>query len=170
MLERMLPTSLARSASIRPGVCSRRRLLRITTIPHTTALLKRTGGPGNKWGWAGQLALSIKNIPTGPGDTINISGVYTNGASRYNFQELATAAGANMIYTGVTGVGYGFAPDSVFGPGGQLQLVSTWGMRGAFNHNWNAYWASSVFGAYASVRYNGTAKGLMCGVGGTVSC
>ena len=39
-------------------------------------------------------------------------------------------------------------------------------MRGAFNHNWNPYWSSSVFGAYAAVQYNGTAKGLMCGVGG----
>ena len=35
-----------------------------------------------------QLALSIKNIPTGPGDTINIQGVYTNGASRYNINSL----------------------------------------------------------------------------------
>ncbi|MEH6950411.1 porin [Nitrobacter sp. NHB1] len=126
-------------------------------------------GPGDKWGWAGQLGLQIKNIPTGPGDTINVSGVYTNGATRYNFQELAGTAGANTIYTGVTGVGFGFAPDAVFDTGGQLQLVSTWGVRGAFNHNWNAYWSSSVFGAYASVRYTGAAKTAMCGLGGTVS-
>jgi hypothetical protein len=123
-----------------------------------------TGGPGDKWGWAGQLALQIKNIPTGPGDTINIQGVYTNGATRYNIQDLGPAAGANTIYTGVTGVGYGFAPDAVYGPGGSLQLVSTWGMRGAFNHNWNPYWATSVFGAYASVRYTGAAKNVMCNV------
>jgi hypothetical protein len=129
-----------------------------------------TGGPGDKWGWAGQLALSIKNIPTGPGDTINIQGVYTNGATRYNIQELGTPAGANAIYTGISGIGFGFAPDAVFrGPNGQLELVSTWGMRGAFNHNWNPYWSSSIFGAYASVRYNGAAKGLMCGAGGTIS-
>jgi hypothetical protein len=56
----------------------------------------------------------------------------------------------------------------VFGPGGQLQLVSTWGMRAAFNHNWNEHWASSVFGAFASVSYTGAAKSLMCRVGGTV--
>ena len=127
-----------------------------------------TGGPGDKWGWAGQLALTIKNIPTGPGDTINVSGVYTNGATRYNFQELAATAGANTIYSGITGIGYGFAPDSVYDAGGSLQLVSTWGMRGAFNHNWNPYWATSVFGAYASVRYTGAAKAALCGVGGTV--
>ncbi len=124
-----------------------------------------SGGPGDKWGWAGQLALSIKNIPTGPGDSINVSGVYTNGATRYNIQELATQAGSNTIFSGVTGVGFGFAPDAVFGPGGQLQLVSTWGMRGAFNHNWDPYWSSSVFGAYATVMYTGAAKDLMCGLG-----
>ena len=59
-----------------------------------------TGHPDDKWGWAGQLALSIKNIPTGPGDTINIQGVYTDGASRYNFQDLAGSAGANTVYGG----------------------------------------------------------------------
>src|SRR5262249_55583560 len=47
------------------------------------------GHPDDKWGWAVQLALSIKNIPTGAGDTINVSGVYTDGATRYNFQNLA---------------------------------------------------------------------------------
>jgi len=127
-----------------------------------------SGGPGGKWGWAGQLALSIKNIPTGPGDTINLQGVYTDGATSYNIQDQASPAAAATIYSSVTGVGYGFAPDSVYGPGGSLQLVSTWGMRGGFNHNWNPYWSSSVFGAYASVRYTGAAKAAMCGVGGTV--
>ena len=48
-----------------------------------------TGHPDDKWGWAVQLALSIKNIPTGAGDTINISAVYTDGATRYNFQNLS---------------------------------------------------------------------------------
>jgi hypothetical protein len=123
-----------------------------------------TGGPGDKWGWAGQLALSIKNIPTGPGDTINIQGVYTNGATRYNIQDLGAAAGVNTIYGGTTSVGYGFAPDAVYGPDGQLQLVSTWGMRGAFTHNWNPYWSSSVFGGYAAVSYTGAAKAGMCGL------
>ncbi|WP_338310701.1 porin, partial [Bradyrhizobium ottawaense] len=51
-----------------------------------------TGHPEDKWGWAVQLALGIKNIPTGAGDVINISGVYTEGASRYNFQELAATS------------------------------------------------------------------------------
>ena len=39
-------------------------------------------------------------------------------------------------------------------------------MRGAFNHNWNPYWSSSVYGAYAGISYNDTSKALICGVGG----
>jgi hypothetical protein len=132
---------------------------------------KAGGGPGDKWGWAGQLALSIKNIPTGAGDSINVQGVYTNGATRYNIQDLASAASSAFIYSG-TSVGWGYAPDSVF-LGGSQELVSTWGMRGAFNHNWNPNWSSSVYGAYAQVSYNGTSKGLICaapGLAGLTSC
>ena len=128
-----------------------------------------TGGPGNKWGWAGQLALSIKNIPTGPGDSINISGVYTDGATRYNIQDLAATQltsiatfGSSNLPGTLGSVGLGVAPDSVFA-GGSQQLVQTWGMRGAFNHNWNPYWSSSIFGAYAAIHYNSTARNMICG-------
>ena len=83
-----------------------------------------TGHPSDKWGWAGQLALSIKNIPTGPGDTINVQGVYTDGATRYNIQDLAGGAGANTIYGGSNvlvyqSIGLGVAPDTVFIAGGR---------------------------------------------------
>ena len=135
-----------------------------------------TNSPGSKWGWAAQLALSIKNIPTGAGDVINVQGVYTNGATRYNIQDLAGGAGAWTTYgsTGVVGayqsVGIGFAPDAVFlGPAGGLELIKTWGMRGAYTHNWDPYWNTAIYGAYAAVQYSGAAKTLMCGVGGTVS-
>ena len=79
-----------------------------------------SGHPDDVWGFAGQLALSIKNIPTGPGDTINVQGVYTDGATRYNIQDLAGSAGAYTIYgsTSVPGnygsIGFGVAPDTVF--------------------------------------------------------
>ena len=130
-----------------------------------------TGHPADKWGWAGQLAVSIKNIPTGAGDTINLQGVYTDGATRYNIQDLSQA-GAVTIFSGTNNpfayqsVGVGFAPDTVFVAGGSQQLIQTWGMRGAYTHNWNPYWNTSVYGAWAAVQYNGTAKTLLCGVGG----
>jgi Porin subfamily len=142
---------------------------------------EQTGHPDDKWGFAGQLALSIKNIPTGPGDTINIQGVYTDGATRYNIHDSATGYGAATIFgsSNVVGtygsVGIGFAPDTVFGAvNGQFsgqQLVQTWGMRGGYTHNWNPYWNSSIYGAYAAIMYNDTSKSMLCGtngVGGTV--
>jgi hypothetical protein len=131
-----------------------------------------TGHPDDKWGFAVQGALSIKNIPTGPGDTLNVQAVYTDGATRYNIQNLAAGYGANAIYsgTGLAGayqsVGFGTAPDTVFGVGTQQQLIRTWGMRGAFNHNWSPFWSSALYGAYAQVNYNDAGKALVCGVGG----
>jgi len=131
-----------------------------------------TGHPDDKWGWAGQLALSIKNIPTGPGDVINIQGVYTDGATRYNIQDLASSAGANTVYGGTNlpgayqSVAFGSAPDTVFAAGTSQQMIQTWGMRGAFNHNFNPYWSGAIYGAYAAVSYNDTSKALICGVGG----
>jgi hypothetical protein len=50
----------------------------------------------------------------------------------------------------------------VFNVGGQEQLISTWGMRGAFNHNWDPYWSTSIYGAYAYVDYGGNAKAVFC--------
>ena len=39
----------------------------------------------------------------------------------------------------------------------------TYGMRGAFTHNWNAYWNTALYGAYGAVRYNAATKALICG-------
>jgi len=54
------------------------------------------------------------------------------------------------------------------GATGDIKLVDAWGVRGAFNHNWDPYWSSSLWGSYAGVRYGGnandilTAKGQFC--------
>ncbi len=131
-----------------------------------------SGHPDDVWGWAAQLGLSIKNIPTGPGDLINISGVYTDGATRYNIQDLATAYGAVELFGDTSNplayqsLALQAAPDTVFAAGTAQQLIQTWGMRGAYTHNWDAYWNSSIYGAYAAVSYNNTAKTLICSTPG----
>ncbi|MET4072231.1 hypothetical protein ABID58_007060 [Bradyrhizobium sp. S3.2.6] len=126
-----------------------------------------TGHPDNKWGWAGQLALSIKNIPTGAGDSINVQGVYTNGASRYNFQQYASSTYAMYGGTGLAGayqsVGLAGLSDSVFVAGSGQELTTTYGFNGAFNHNWDPRWSTSIYGGWGAVRYNDTAKGYICG-------
>jgi hypothetical protein len=136
-----------------------------------TPTLETSGHPADKWGWAAQLALSIKNIPTGPGDTLNISGVYTDGASRYNFQDLVPTTfvmyGGTHMPGAYQSIGFASVADSVFGGtdstvGTQQQLVQTWGFRGGYTHNWDPYWNTGIYGAYAAVRYNALSKALIC--------
>jgi hypothetical protein len=130
-----------------------------------------TGHPDDKWGWAVQLALSIKNIPTGAGDVINISGVYTDGATRYNFQNLAGSSysmwgGSNVAYGSL---GFASAPDTVYITGSQQETVKTWGFRGAYTHNWDPYWNTAIYGAYAQAQFGTLAKTTLCGAGGVIS-
>ncbi|MCK1402403.1 MULTISPECIES: porin [unclassified Bradyrhizobium] len=127
-----------------------------------------TGHPDDKWGWAVQLALSIKNIPTGAGDVINIQGVYTDGATRYNFQNLAGSSYSMFGSSGVAyqSVGFANAPDTVFVTGSQQETVKTWGFRGAYTHNWDPYWNTAIYGAYAQAQFGSLAKTTICGAGG----
>jgi len=145
---------------------------------YTGPLGELAGHPDDKWGWAGQLALSVLTPFLGAGDVINVQGVYTNGASRYNLQDLSCCGVvANYGTSGLAGVyqsfGVGITTDAIFrgfqtGTTGstQQQLTQTWGMRGGYTHNWNPYWNTSIYGAYAAVTYNGVAKDLICGPGG----
>ena len=71
-------------------------------------------------------------------------------------------------------VGLGVTTDAIWAPlgvgasDGRLKLTKAWGVRGAFNHNWDAFWSTSLFGSYSSVRYDGSvgdtnsAKGIYC--------
>ena len=130
-----------------------------------------TGHPSDKWGFAIQGALQIKNIPTGAGDTINLQAVYTDGASRYNFQSLTNTSYSLYGNTGLAGtyqsLGLAGVSDGVYSgttnaTGTAIELTETWGFRGGFNHNWDPYWSSGLYGAYAQVKYNNTAKGYIC--------
>ncbi|MBI5264289.1 MAG: porin [Bradyrhizobium sp.] len=136
-----------------------------------TTTNETSGHPSDKWGWAGQLGLSIKNIPTGPGDTINLQAAYSNGASRYVFQSLVPISYAMYGSTGLAGayqsVAFAGVSDAVFAgtsaaTGTGLELTSAWGFRGGYTHNWDAKWFSSIFGAYAALSYNTNGKALVC--------
>jgi hypothetical protein len=121
-----------------------------------------SGHPASAWGWAVQGALSLNTPQTGAGDVLNIQGVYTDGATRYNIQDLAAGVGAwegfnnNGVPGTNGGVGFGVAPDTVFNLGGPQKLIQTWGGRGGFTHNWNPYWSTSIYGAYAEVSFGST--------------
>lgn len=124
------------------------------------------GHPGDKWGFAVTGALQLKNLPTGPGDDIKISGTYTEGALRY---VLGQSGATPLNFNSIDGNSIVALPvaDGVFSatPGSAIQLTKAYGLNGAFNHNWNRNWSSSIFGSYSHVDYNGTAAVTLCGTG-----
>ena len=137
------------------------------------------GHPSDAWGGAVMAALSIKNIPTGPGDSINMDATYANGASRYVIGGVSPNAFAMFGSTGIPGVyqslGIGISADGIYGLGTSIAKNTAWGFRGAFNHNWNPQWTTSIFGSYSKETYSGAGKALYCAeflgpVPGTYSC
>ncbi len=141
-----------------------------------------SGHPDDKWGFAVTGALQIKNIPTGPGDDIKLSATYTEGALRYALGMSGATIASASLFGGGNGVVYNniaTAPiaDGVYGgaAGNSIQLTKAWGVNGAFNHNWNQNWSSSVFGGYAKVDYNTVASNFICagsalGANAAVTC
>jgi len=115
------------------------------------------------WGFAVQGALTLKNLPTGPGDTINLSAGYTDGASRYLIG--GVSPDTYQIWDGGTFAARGLSNDAVIvvDAAGNLsyQKTSAWGLRGAFNHNWDPYWATSVYGSYTAVTHTGAVKAAL---------
>ena len=137
-----------------------------TAVGPATGPTETLGHPADKWGFAVGGALEIKNIPTGPGDVLNVQAVYTDGASRYNFQSLM---GQNVAMYGGTGLFGAYqslaiagVSDTVFVTNSSQELVQTWGMRGGFTHNWDPYWASAIYGAYAQLRYGSLGSAAIC--------
>jgi hypothetical protein len=140
-----------------------------------TALSEISGHPDTKWGGSVMAALQIKNLPTGAGDDIKIDASYAKGDTKNVISTAAASpsfamfGGSNRAYQSI---GFGQTSDAVYAPvglalggtgtagiggDGQIKLVESYGVRGAFNHNWDPYWSSSLFGSAAAVRYNGTA-------------
>jgi hypothetical protein len=144
---------------------------------YNTAGVEVSGHPETKWGGSVMAALQIKNIPTGPGDDIKIDASYAKGdtknvistsAASPSFLIFGAAGGGSVGAGSYDSVGFGATTDGVFlpvaaGGDGSIHLTEAYGVRGAFNHNWDPYWSSSLFGSYSAVRYDGAAKGMICG-------
>jgi hypothetical protein len=118
-------------------------------------------------------ALQIKNIPTGPGDDIKFDATWAKGDTKNVISTSATSPTFLML-GGVPGqfgsagsIGFGATSDGVYlpvasGGDGNIHLTTSYGVRGAFNHNWDPYWSSSLFGGMGWVRYDGTAQAEYC--------
>jgi Porin subfamily len=137
-----------------------------------------SGHPETKYGGSVMAALQIKNIPTGPGDDIKFDASWAKGDTKNVIATSATSP--NFLMMGGTmgqfgpnqSIGFGATTDGVFlptanGGDGQIHLTTSYGVRGAFNHNWDPYWSSSLFGGMGWVNYDGTAKAEYCAAYGT---
>jgi len=137
-----------------------------------TGFSEINGHPDSKWGGSVMAALNIKNIPTGPGDDIKVDATWAKGDTK----NVISTSGASPSFAmfGSSGradayqsIGFGATTDGVYLPAfaggdGTIHLTEAYGIRGAFNHNWDANWSSSLFGSYSAVRYDGTAKANIC--------
>jgi hypothetical protein len=156
-------------------------------VPTTESIV--SGHPSDKLGGSVMLALQIKNIPSGPGDDFKIDGSWAKGDTKNVISTSATSPSYVML-GGVPGqfgssgtIGFGPTTDGVFlpvaaGGDGNIHLTTSYGVRGAFNHNWDPYWSTSLWGGAGWVRYDDTAKADICanfgalvpGLGVTYSC
>ncbi len=144
----------------------------------SSGLSEISGHPETKWGGSVMAALNIKNIPTGANDDIKVDVSYAKGDTK-NVIATSSASPSFAMFGGTSApgayqsIGLGVTTDAVWlpataGGSGDLKLTEAYGIRGAFNHNWDPYWSSSLFGGYSAVRYNGTvgdlstAKGAYC--------
>jgi hypothetical protein len=138
-----------------------------------TALSEISGHPETKWGGSVMAALQIKNIPTGPGDDFKIDASWAKGDTKNVISTSSASPNGFAMFSGSNragayqSIGIGAVTDAVYLPAfaggdGSLHLTTAFGVRGAFNHNWDPFWSSSLFGSYASVRYDGTAKANIC--------
>jgi hypothetical protein len=139
-----------------------------------TGFSEINGHPDSKVGGSVMAALQIKNIPTGPGDDIKIDATWAKGDTK-NVISTSAASPSFAMFSGSNradayqSVGFGATTDAVFLPAfaggdGSLHLTTAYGVRGAFNHNWDPYWSSSLFGSYSAVRYDATTQANFCAV------
>jgi len=122
-----------------------------------TAPLVSCGHPSDIFGWAvgaGVLAL----VPWFPGDQFGIGGTYAVGAVGYTTYFF----NPGTVYSGNT-VGFGFGTDGVYVNGSQVELTTSWQVQAGYQHRWTPTLATSIYGGYLAVQYNGTAQGYLCG-------
>jgi Porin subfamily len=138
-----------------------------------TALSQLSGHPDTKYGGSVMAALQIKNIPTGAGDDIKFDATWAKGDTKNVIS--TSASSPNFLMLGGTrgqfganqSIGFGATTDGMYlpvaaGGDGSIHLTTAYGVRGAFNHNWDPYWSSSLFGGMGWVRYDSTAAASYC--------
>ena len=168
------PDIVGKSGSIRPGVCSSSRLRRMrSTVPTTllgagavpTAAFRNQRPPRDQVGRRGDGGVADQEYPDRRRRRHQVRCLLAKGMTKYVIATSGTSPSFAMFggsSSAYQSVGFGATTDGVYLPGaagtGGIALTTAWGIRGAFNHNWDPYWSRSLFGSYSSVRYDGGAN------------
>jgi hypothetical protein len=126
-----------------------------------------TGHPSDEWGFAIQGGIQLKNLPTGPGDKLSFSAIYTDGAPKYAIGGTTGNSFDAFNNSGTSGTAFyqTFAVaallDGVYTTGGSIQKTKVWAVQGGYEHSWSKQWQTGVFGSYVDVDYNDTASAIL---------
>ncbi len=126
-----------------------------------------TGHPSDEWGFAVQGGIQLKNLPTGAGDKLSFTALYSEGAPKYaiggttgnNFDAFNNQGTSSAAFYQTFAVAA--LLDGVYGPGGSIEKTKVWSVQGGFEHNWTPQWQTSVYGAYVNVDYNDAATAII---------
>jgi len=116
------------------------------------------------------------NLPTGPRDTLGVNVVYSDGAVNY-----AAQGNKWQLYNG-NSAGFAWGADGVFDnqtsiatlTGTAIELTRAWSVNSGFEHFWTEQWHTSLYGGFAAINYDSTAKTIinshLPGAGGASIC
>jgi porin-like protein len=125
-----------------------------------TANTTQCGHPDDKLGWAIGAGVAL-NIPGLPGDSISLESNYAQGATGYT----SRANQSWRMWGDGRSIGLGWASDSIFRNGTDLELTRSWGLVAAAEHRWNPQWRTSVYGGYERIDYSARAEDMICSRG-----
>jgi hypothetical protein len=131
--------------------------------------LTTNGHPGDKVGFAVTGGFTLNDVFGWKGDQFGMQAAYAQGAAGY-----VTRVGTPiLVFDGGNNVGMNWMTDGVFDNGNGIELTTTWGINGFYQHFWNPKWRTSLYGGYVEVDYNGTATSIInsrLGAPGAANC
>ena len=123
-----------------------------------------TGHPGDRWGWAAGVGLKINTPFITQGDWFQTQVNFTEGALRYVFNTPNTnwgkVDGANETFGVMSDCVYGGTV--VGGTATDCHLTSAFGFNAGYEHYWTPAWHTSLYGAWAEVKYDARANAMLC--------
>jgi hypothetical protein len=123
-----------------------------------------TGHPGDRWGYAILNGGELKLPWIAPGDRIGFEFNYTMGAPGYAVKNLSNPG----LYGSGNQVAIGWLADAVYTgtAGTALELTEVWSLGAGYEHYWNSNLRTSLYGSYAQIRYNNTARAWFAAAAG----